>query len=135
MSVAIVNGAPPQAASQSTRRTPQIHASPSSTAPTCPQLLHVRDSYTSTTALRPNSPTPENNVSVTLGIQVDIASQKRIRFLRSNDIPLEIVNETCERCSLMDCHDRVAPPTVLEGMKRQDLIQKKLKELERKKKY
>ena len=78
---------------------------------------------------RPNSPTPESNVSVTLGIQVDAASRKRIRFLNSDDIPKETVNETCERCALADCHQRVAAPSVLNGIRDQELIQQKLNEL------
>lgn len=66
--------------------------------------------YLCLTIGRPNSPTPKTNVSVTLGIQVDAATKKKIHWLNREIIPYRKVNETCERCALLDCTDRVAEP-------------------------
>lgn len=66
--------------------------------------------YLCITIGRPNSPTPKTNVSVTLGIQVDAASKKKISWIDSENITRRKVNETCERCSLLDCKERAAEP-------------------------
>ncbi|MEZ4847968.1 MAG: XRE family transcriptional regulator [Bacteroidia bacterium] len=92
-------------------------------------FIGTQNEYLTICITRPNSPTPESNVSVSMGIQIDAAAKRRIRFLNNNELPIEMVNETCQKCSLMDCEQRVAPPSVLESAKSQELIQKKLEEL------
>lgn len=69
-----------------------------------------KDDYVCITIGRPNSPTPKTNVSVTLGIHVDAATRKKIAWLDSENIVRRKVNETCERCSLLDCDERAAQP-------------------------
>lgn len=51
------------------------------------------------------------NLSVTLGILIDNNSKRKIRFLEDSSIPFRQVSETCERCPIMDCTERVAQPT------------------------
>ncbi len=69
-----------------------------------------KDDYVCITIGRPNTPTPKTNVSVTLGIHVDAATKKKIAWLNSENIVKRKVNETCERCSLLDCNERAAEP-------------------------
>lgn len=72
-----------------------------------------RDEYLILTLARPNAPSP-GNISITLGLQVDERLRKLVAVLNNNSIPLITVNDTCERCPLTDCQERVAPPLVLE---------------------
>jgi transcriptional regulator with XRE-family HTH domain len=52
--------------------------------------------------------------SVFLGILLDAPSKATLRFVDDPSIPRENVNVTCERCSQLDCTERVAPPMVLQ---------------------
>jgi transcriptional regulator with XRE-family HTH domain/Zn-dependent peptidase ImmA (M78 family) len=63
---------------------------------------------------RPLSLAPERSSSVSLGIQVDEAFRRRVRFWDDPEIPSQEVNLTCERCSLSDreCAERAAPPRI-----------------------
>jgi len=58
------------------------------------------------------------NMSVSMGIPLTLQTRKQIRFSRDLDIARRQVNETCERCELYNCSERMAAPVV---------IQKKLK--------
>ncbi len=55
-----------------------------------------------------------DGVSVTLGLHVNEALRKTLRFLSDPDLPKRKVNTTCERCSMPDCAFRAAPPIVEE---------------------
>jgi len=52
-------------------------------------------------------------ISVTAGLFLDDISKSKIKFLNDPIIPIEEVNVTCERCDIMDCLVRAAPPKVL----------------------
>lgn len=54
------------------------------------------------------------NVSVTIGIIVDSESKNKIKFLNDSSITSKEVNTTCERCSIMNCHERMVEPTVIQ---------------------
>lgn len=58
------------------------------------------------------------NMSVSMGIPLTLQTRSQIRFSRDLEIPMRQVNETCERCELYNCSERMAAPVV---------IQKKLK--------
>ena len=77
------------------------------------RYLSNKSEYLSISIAKPNAPTPQNNVSVTLGIHIDSVSRKRIKFLDSDSIPMREVNETCERCPLSDCQERAVPAHVV----------------------
>ncbi len=55
----------------------------------------------------------ERNSSLTIGFVIDDALKGMISFLNDNTILHRKVNETCERCGLMDCAERVQAPTIL----------------------
>ncbi|MFN4256003.1 MAG: helix-turn-helix domain-containing protein [Saprospiraceae bacterium] len=63
---------------------------------------------------KPGYPTPNRNVSVILGIQVDDDARRTISFLDDPNIPRQTVNVTCQRCAVPDCAERAVPPIVLE---------------------
>ncbi|MDX1908431.1 MAG: XRE family transcriptional regulator [Bacteroidia bacterium] len=89
----------------------------------------TKNEYLNFSLARPNTPSPHANVSVTLGIQVDNISRKKIRFIDSARIPVREVSETCERCSLRDCQERIAPPRVIESRTAAMALTRRLKEL------
>ncbi|AQG78711.1 helix-turn-helix domain-containing protein [Spirosoma montaniterrae] len=78
---------------------------------------------------RPLTPIKYLNHSVLLGILVNDASRSRIRFLDDPAIQHREVNESCERCPLTDCRERVAPPTELKRQQRMAAIKQTLKSL------
>ncbi|MEZ4643215.1 MAG: XRE family transcriptional regulator [Chloroflexota bacterium] len=55
------------------------------------------------------------NSSVTVGFRLTPDLYNKIRFLNDPAIAHVTINETCERCPLLDCEVRAAPPTVLEA--------------------
>jgi XRE family transcriptional regulator, fatty acid utilization regulator len=54
------------------------------------------------------------NTSVTLGFLINEEFKSRINFWNDQNVPLKVVNDTCEKCSIIDCKERVASPTVAE---------------------
>jgi len=53
--------------------------------------------------------------SITLGLMVTPELRATFNFLKDDQIPQKVVNTTCERCSMPDCDNRVAPPTIIEN--------------------
>lgn len=72
------------------------------------------DEYLCLTLARPAYPRPNQNVSVTLGLLVNKVVREKVRFLHDPAIQEKEVNKTCERCPVLDCEERAAPPTVVE---------------------
>ena len=88
------------------------------------QYIGTEDEYLCLTMARPSYPTPDRNVSVTLGILITPEVKAQIRFLNDPAIPVRQVNNTCERCSVENCAERAAPPIVVEKRKKYRLIEK-----------
>lgn len=66
----------------------------------------------------PNASAPEQAISVSIGFLITNSLKKKIRYLNDPDIIHRVVNNTCERCSITDCKERAAPPTVVIKKKR-----------------
>jgi XRE family transcriptional regulator, fatty acid utilization regulator len=82
-----------------------------------------KDEYLILALARTNAPSP-GNISVSLGLQIDDRLRKLIPALTNHSIPLVTVNDTCERCPLSDCTERVAPPLVIEREERASAMRK-----------
>lgn len=93
------------------------------------QYFGTPNQYLSISIVRQDQLDPNSYASITIGIQIDEQSREQIRFIDSPDIPVQIVNETCERCPLEDCLDRVAPPKIVRKKQTQQVIEQKLREL------
>lgn len=63
---------------------------------------------------RPSSKNGETGVSVTLGLLVNPQLKGSFYFLSDPKIKYREVHTTCERCGIIDCEARVAPPTIIE---------------------
>jgi len=90
---------------------------------------NTKEEYFCLSLAIPNTPTPNTNVSVTLGISVDAAVKRKIRFLDDSAIPVRTVGETCERCAIADCRERVAEPVVANKLAAQRQVNERLLEL------
>ena len=73
--------------------------------------------------------TPHANLSVTIGFLVNNDFKKKVAFWDDTQVPVKMVNETCERCSIPDCKDRMARPYVLEKQNRLKEIDNAVKDL------
>ncbi len=81
------------------------------------------DEYLCFTIAKTAAPSPDLNVTVTIGIQITPISQQRIKFLNDPLIPQRTVNQTCERCALTDCAERAAPPRIeQQHQRKRDMI-------------
>ncbi len=69
------------------------------------------------------------NVSVSMGIFLNEESRKIINFLNDPNLQMRLVNETCERCSLFDCKERMAAPTVLQRRHKHESLKKSIASL------
>ena len=71
------------------------------------------------------------NRCVSLGLRIDNALKRKVKFLNDPQIPVEKVNQTCERCPLdsSQCSERTAPPSVFIQEKKEELLNRTLKNL------
>jgi hypothetical protein len=76
------------------------------------RFLDSGDEYLCLSVAKPGYPTPNRNISVTIGIVLDDHAKRVIRFWNDPAVPLTQVNVTCERCPLTDCRERAAEPEV-----------------------
>ncbi|MEM8892576.1 MAG: ImmA/IrrE family metallo-endopeptidase [Bacteroidota bacterium] len=72
---------------------------------------------------------PEKTISVTLGFLIDQKLKGIVNFLNDPSIKSRTVNTTCERCPIVDCEARVAPPIQFEKEQQKNLIGARLGEL------
>ena len=89
----------------------------------------TKDQYLCLTIARPAYPSPNKNVSVTLGLLVTEELRKKVKFLEQPNFPSKEVNKTCERCAIMDCRERAVPPTIIQEREKRRKIQKILKKV------
>lgn len=91
--------------------------------------MDTQDEYFVVAFAKPMSPTPNLNVSVSMGIRLDNNVRAKIKFLSTPEIPQREVNETCERCPSFDCKERMAAPTVLQRKHKNEAIKKAMMQL------
>ena len=70
-------------------------------------------------------------MSVSMCFAVNDTLKSKMKFLNDpagvkalNDIPFRVVNQTCERCAIFDCRERVAAPAVLQKKRQFDALRK-----------
>ena len=78
------------------------------------RYIGSEDEYFCITIARPGHPTPNTNISVTIGFLINDKLKETIRFWDDDNIPVRMVNITCERCPAVDCEERAAPPKMIE---------------------
>jgi predicted transcriptional regulator len=63
---------------------------------------------------RPLNILESTNVSVSIGFEISQEVSQKIAFLSDPKVRHQKVNQTCEKCSIFDCKERVAAPTILQ---------------------
>ncbi|MCY7349943.1 MAG: helix-turn-helix domain-containing protein [Cytophagaceae bacterium] len=86
--------------------------------------------YLVLTIAKPSPPKPGANSSITLGLAVDDVLRHRVKFLDDPALRHRIVNETCERCPIPDCLERVAAPTEWHKLQRKERLKTAVKQLQ-----
>ncbi len=85
------------------------------------QKIHFVNSGTKFLLLslaRPLSLARERGSAIVIGFKIDKTSQKHIKFMDDPAIIEEDVGETCERCPLTDCSERVVEATIISAQNR-----------------
>ncbi|HMQ46845.1 MAG TPA: helix-turn-helix domain-containing protein [Saprospiraceae bacterium] len=93
------------------------------------KFIGTDDEYLCLTIARPGYPTPNRNVSVTLGLLADQKLKEKIHFFEDPAILIKEVNKTCERCDVKYCQERAAPPVVVNKREEWRKVQDRLGEL------
>ena len=70
---------------------------------------------------------PNQNNSVSIGIMINNELKKKINFWNDESVPLKIVNQTCERCTIENCEVRAVPAVHIEKERKIQLAEEKLK--------
>ena len=70
-----------------------------------------------------------SNYSVTLGFLMGNDFKQKVVFANNQEIAKITVNDTCERCQIMDCKERVEKPLAYENRLRLEKLQQELKEI------
>lgn len=94
------------------------------------QYFETDDEYLCFTLARPAYPSPEKNVSITIGILIDQTLKEKVKFLNDPAISIKQVNTTCERCPIKNCDVRTAPPSIVELKNQRKRVQEILKTLQ-----
>ena len=97
-----------------------------------PQISHylnTSDKYLCITVARPSYPSPNKNVSVTIGLLIDDELRAKVQFLNDPAIPAREVHTTCERCPIENCVERAAEPSIVQKKQQFQQIQERLNKL------
>lgn len=87
------------------------------------------DQYLVLTIARPDYPAPNRNVSVSIGMLLNDNLKAQIQFLADPSLEHKMVNTTCERCSITNCQERAADPSIIQEREKLNKIEAKLNEL------
>ncbi len=69
-------------------------------------------------------------VSVTIGLCIDQKLLQAMPFVNDETIPVRTVHTTCERCGIMDCKERAAPPVEIIKQQQQEKMNAGLTQLD-----
>ena len=88
------------------------------------QFYNTREEYLLLSIARPPYRPKGRLAAIELGILLDKKSRKKFNF-PLQDIPLTIVNKTCERCPIENCNERAAAPhLVKEKLERKKMFER-----------
>jgi hypothetical protein len=94
------------------------------------EFLETKDRFFTIGFARPLVLAPAMKSAVCIGFRVDDNLKETVKFLNDPAIPFEVVNETCERCRVEDCGERVAEPDVLRWQQIRRAKMKRIEELQ-----
>ncbi|PWJ55609.1 hypothetical protein CLV98_11385 [Dyadobacter jejuensis] len=89
--------------------------------------LDTNDAYLVISLAQATGGKANQNASVSMGIYLDDHAKDTLHFLADRALPSRIVNQTCERCALFECRERVAAPIILQKRHKNEELRKALK--------
>jgi predicted transcriptional regulator len=89
------------------------------------EYIDTENNYLVISLAKPSPPGRNTNSSITLGFAIDDNLKSIVNFLSDSSLIHRKVNETCERCGLTNCEERVVEPVIL----KKRLARQKLKEM------
>jgi len=90
----------------------------------------TEDAYLCLTLMHRSFGAPNQYSTVTLGLSINPELRGIVRFLDDPNLKRREVHTTCERCSMRDCRDRIAPPKRIDQMVRTETLEQALKDLD-----
>lgn len=78
---------------------------------------------------RPLNIIEETNVSVSIGFEIDEDLKNNLKFIEDPSIKSVQVNQTCEKCPIFDCQERVAAPIILQHKRKTNAMKEALAKL------
>lgn len=91
---------------------------------------HTSNRYLCLTIAKQDQSPNSRPSSVTVGLLLNEHVRQTFRFLADPRLPIRTVGTTCERCSLSDCLERVAPPVIIQRQVQQAEEKKAVLKLE-----
>ena len=92
-------------------------------------FVNTQNEFLTITIAKKSAFLENTNFSITLGILLNDEIRKKINFCNDPEISAETVNDTCERCNIKNCGERVAAPTEYERKNRNDELKMLLQKL------
>lgn len=93
------------------------------------QYIDSDNEYLCFAVVRPMAPTPNLNAVSMLGIKINSAVKKKIKFWNDPAIPQVEVNNVCENCSWLECPQREVPPVSILSKDKKEQIYTALNQL------
>lgn len=94
------------------------------------EYWQTHNKYLCISLAKPVSTNSDELVSVTLGLLIDQNLQRAMPSLNDPAIPGITVHTTCERCGILDCMERAAPPEIITQAEHERKKNEALKSLE-----
>ena len=85
------------------------------------QISQMGDSserYLCLSVARKSNLRSKTNSCLTVGLLVNDNSREKIKFIDDPKLSQKVVGQTCERCEISDCTERVAPATIFKAKER-----------------
>jgi hypothetical protein len=93
------------------------------------QFHHSGNQYLTISIARRSKIVDDNLSSVTIGFLVNDELKQIVKFWNDPKIKIKEVNDTCERCLIADCKERVAPPVAAEEINKLNNINTTIKKI------
>ena len=87
------------------------------------------DEYLEITVAKTDELNPSQLISVTMGIHLNEHTRNLIKFSTDPGLVYQEVGQTCERCAIFDCKERMAAPNVIKKKHQQEIVRKAIHSL------
>jgi transcriptional regulator with XRE-family HTH domain/Zn-dependent peptidase ImmA (M78 family) len=93
------------------------------------EYWQTQNAYFCISIAQPSSFNLANAGSVTLGLMMTDKLKASFNFIKDPKLKVKTVHTTCERCSIHDCDNRVAPPDIIDAIELEKELENELNSL------